>query len=106
MIKKAEIEVTLPPEDHRNHQEPGECHRTHPPMEPTGGTYPAHTVTLDFRPPDHERVNISCFKSPHLWHFVTTASEWSANSCVKEESEAGRGDRGWTGSEWEDHGFG
>lgn len=80
MTMKAEIETThLSAKDCRSHQKPGELRRTRSPVEP------ADPLTLDFLPPDCERVNISCFKPSHLLHFVTAASEWDANSSVKEE---------------------
>jgi len=35
-----------------NHQQTGERHETDSPSEPSEGTNPAHTLTLDFYPPE------------------------------------------------------
>ena len=43
------------------------------PLAPPEGTNPAHTLTLNFWPPDGERASESCFKPLSPWRSFTAA---------------------------------
>ena len=48
----------------------GENHLCMPSREASGGTYPAHTLTLDLQPPRCEEIDL-LLKPPHGWALVT-----------------------------------
>ena len=58
-------------EDHLKTQ--GEDSRIQANERGSGGTIPANTLMLDFRPPELGGNNLLLFKRPSPWHFVMAA---------------------------------
>lgn len=77
---KAETGVRPPgAKEGQQRQKPGEGPETDSLSETPEGINPAHTLVLDFWPPELGGNKFLLLKPPGLWYFVTAATENSYN---------------------------